>query len=117
MSRGLGDVYKRQAFAVVPSSPTVYEALPLFLVPKRRGELVLLVLLSDIVFLLMANLSLQNETAAYLARASRIMLWLIYLPCLLIVLRRPNEGEIPAWLEHGISRVAAWRHGTRWSAE
>jgi len=30
---------------------------------------------------------------------------LLYLPCMLMVLRRPNQGPMPAWLEQ---RIAAW---------
>jgi hypothetical protein len=30
---------------------------------------------------------------------------LVLVPCTVIVLRRPNEGEMPAWVDRWIARV------------
>ena len=35
-----------------------------------------------------------------------------YLPALWIVLRQPNEGPIPVWLERYVARVPAWLRGS-----
>ena len=50
---------------IVPSSPIVYEALLLFVIPRTKREMMILALLSDVMFLLMVNLSAQEDTAAY----------------------------------------------------
>jgi hypothetical protein len=34
-----------------------------------------------------------------------------YLPALVIVLRRPNEGTAPRWLERWIADWPQWIHG------
>lgn len=85
-------------FALVPSAPIAYEALPLFLIPQTRRELLVLALLSLAVVALTSGLSEQHETAAYLARARPAIVWLMYLPALVMVLRRPNEGALPTWV-------------------
>lgn len=76
--------------AMVPSSPIVYETLPLFVIPERRSEMVLLALLSDVLALLMMNLSIEANTAQYLRIARPAIVWLMYLPCAAMILRRPN---------------------------
>ena len=37
--------------------------------------------------------------ADYLTATSSLTVWMVYLPCLAMVLRRPNEGETPDWLD------------------
>jgi len=34
-----------------------------------------------------------------------------YAPALYIVLRRPNEGPVPPWLERRVTRLPAWLRG------
>jgi hypothetical protein len=36
---------------------------------------------------------------------------LLYIPLTLMVLTRPNEGRIPAWLERRIARWPSWLRG------
>lgn len=31
----------------------------------------------------------------------------IYIPCLIMILRRPNEGKMPGWVERAIIRIRA----------
>jgi len=95
----------------VPSSPIAYEALPLFVIPQTKREMMVLALLSDVMFLVMSNLSAQQETAAYFARARLAIVWLMYLPALTLVLRRPNRGDIPIPLERHLSGIPAWLRG------
>jgi hypothetical protein len=37
----------------------------------------------------------------------------VYLPALWIVLRQPNQGEIPLWLERRIAAWPQWLRGSR----
>lgn len=97
--------------AIVPSSPIVYEALPLFLIPKTKREMMALALLSDVMFLLMVNLSTQEDTVAYFGRARPAIVWLMYLPALVLILRHPNRGDIPFALERHIVRLPKWLRG------
>jgi hypothetical protein len=91
--------------ALVPSAPIVYEALPLFLIPRTKLQMITLALLSDVMYLAMANLSAQHETIAYYARARLAIVWLLYVPALIMVLRRPNEGEVPTWVDQLTRRL------------
>ncbi|HSQ04811.1 MAG TPA: hypothetical protein VLN59_12290, partial [Burkholderiales bacterium] len=99
------------ALAIVPSSPIAYEALPLFLIPRTRYQLALLVLLSDVALLMVAGLSSQLETASYFGTARWSLTWLVYMPALAMVLSRPNEGDVPEWLERRIARAPQWLRG------
>lgn len=78
------------AMAVLPSSPIVYEALPLFVIPRNRPQMFALSLLSFAALSLTMGYSLQLETDAYLRVARHAMVVLVYLPCAVMVLRRPN---------------------------
>ena len=77
--------------ALVPSSPIVYETLPLFLIARRRIELCLLAFMSSVAYLVMAGLP-PNQLDLYMQRGRWVIVWLSYLPALAIVLARPNEA-------------------------
>jgi hypothetical protein len=77
------------ALACLPQTPLLYEAVPLFLIPKKHWEGVALVMLS-----LVAWLVWQAETVsgydAIMAASGRLMVWCLYLPATFFVLQRPN---------------------------
>jgi hypothetical protein len=79
--------------AVVPSSPIAYETLPLFIIPRGRVEMLILALLSDVLCLLMYNISMESETAQYLRIARPAIVWLMYMPCAAFILMRRNVGH------------------------
>jgi len=99
------------ALAIVPSSPIIYEALPLFVIPSRRAEMVVLTITSNVMFLLMLGRSLQHETGAYLQISRPAIVWLMYVPALVMVLRRPNEGSAPDWIYKAASLGPSWLRG------
>jgi hypothetical protein len=76
--------------SLVPSSPIVYETLPLFLIAQTRMELIALGLFADVHFLLTLNLSIDTDTARWVAVSRATTVWLAYIPALVMVLRRPN---------------------------
>jgi hypothetical protein len=90
------------ALGVLPQSPFVYEAMPLFLVPRSRAEFYALVIGSDIA--LGAYVFFRGvPTADYFRINGLAVVLCMYLPALVIVLRRPNEGPLPAWMERAVS--------------
>jgi hypothetical protein len=94
------------ALASVPQTPLLYETVPLFLVPQTIIEGGVLWLGSWLVGLTQwLGSPFPTELARYMASEHAIG-WLMYLPCVVIVLRRPNTGPIPAWLE---SQLRVWR--------
>src|SRR6185503_738477 len=79
---------------VVPQSPFVYEALPLFLVARSRFQTYALVIGSDIALGVYA-LARGMERGAYFHVNGIAIVLCMYLPALVMVLRRPNEGAVP----------------------
>ena len=102
--------------ALVPSSPIAYEALPLFVIPKNRIEMITLAITTNVVVALVGSMSLQGERLRYLAVAQPAMVWLVYVPALAMVLRRPNVGSAPDWLERASGKLPAWLRGNSLAA-
>jgi hypothetical protein len=94
------------ALACVPHTTLLYEILPLFLVPASWGESILLVVLTWVVqMVLFLNLGPLPDLMDWTRMSAAASVALIYLPCLIMVLRRPNEGELPAWIARVGARV------------
>lgn len=99
------------ALACVPQTPMLYEAVPLFLVPRTAIEAVALVASSYVAMTLMA----VSDKGGFGATPSHwdVALFLLYAPCSLMVLRRPNAGTLPVWLETRLPRVLpSWLRGS-----
>lgn len=81
------------AFACVPHTVVLYETIPLFLVAQTWLEGAILALLTPLVWYLQEYVGGPYSTyeSWSLARGQWQVL-LFYLPCLLMVLRRPNVG-------------------------
>jgi hypothetical protein len=79
------------ALACIPLTPVIYEVVPLFLVVQRLDEGIALLLLTIVA----SSVSMARITAPepeWLDWNARVFVWLLYLPCLVMVLRRPNIG-------------------------
>jgi hypothetical protein len=98
------------ALACVPQTMTLYEGVPLLLVPRGRRECVVLTVLSSLLFLYFESHQWPDKASTYDAKG-RWMLWCLYLPALIMVLRRPNTGELPTWLERVARRWPGWIRG------
>jgi hypothetical protein len=98
------------ACVCVPHTPTVYDVLPLALAVRTfREGLVFALLTHAALFAQLAWVSTEPNGAP--SRAANILNVAIYLPVLVAVLLRPNEGPAPAWLEQLTSRTPAWLRG------
>lgn len=76
------------ALACIPQSLLLYETVPLLLVPRTFRESALLVALTYVALHLSARP--HPDVAHYAVASGRISVLLLYLPCVLMVLRRPN---------------------------
>jgi hypothetical protein len=77
--------------ALVPTTPAAYDVLPLFAIPETRNEMLVLCLVSFAAqACVRGSLLVPHERAAYFASAVPAFLWLVYVPALIMVLRRPN---------------------------
>jgi hypothetical protein len=100
--------------ALVPQTSSWYEALLPMLVAESKREVQALSLLSSAGYMLQIPLLTQdNYISAHDTGA--MMVAFCYLPALIVVLRKPNTGELPAWFawlrlgkgSRGIQRAAS----------
>jgi hypothetical protein len=96
--------------ALIPSTPGYYETLVLFLAATTRLEIMLLLVLGYIMANFFVSLPYPSWNALFADYARKTM-WFFYLPTLAMVLRRPNEGDVPLWLERRLARFPAWLRG------
>jgi hypothetical protein len=96
---------------IVPQSPFVYDAMPLFLVARTRFQTYALVIGSDIALAVYA-LARGLDRPAYLHLNGLAVVLTMYLPALFLVLRRPNEGALPGWAERASNVLPRWLRGT-----
>jgi len=104
------------ALACIPQTPNLYEAVPLFLLVSTWFEGAALVVLTAVVAF-GAQIRFPGTgpgLAEYLLSLQQWMVWAIYLPCTLLVLLRPNEGDIPAVVDRGIARFQRVNPLRRW---
>jgi len=107
------------AFACIPHTTLVYEALPLLLVASNLRESLLLGLLTGVVYLVPAAVpQLATPVTARIAITGDLLVALLYLPCVLLVLRRPNHGLLPGMIERHLGRLDHLRRSfrARWAA-
>lgn len=101
------------ALACVPQTTLLYETVPLFLVPSTIMEGGALWLGSWLVAAWVhATGPFPADPQRFIASGKAIG-WLLYLPCTLMVLRRPNAGLVPSWLDRrlSIARLPDWIRG------
>jgi hypothetical protein len=91
------------AMACVPQLLFFADQLPLFLIPRTRREMMTLTLCSAIGFFVWYIRFADNP--AYVLAAAPYVIWSSYIPCLAMVLRRPNAGDTPGWIDRALARV------------
>jgi hypothetical protein len=97
--------------ACVPQTISLHASLALFLVPRTRIESLVLTLCADVAFLLLRAAQPFPSLVAQERFTGYSVIVLLYLPCVIMLLRRPNEGEIPACLARAAARVLGRRRG------
>lgn len=100
------------ALALVPQNMLPYEALALFLVPATLRQMLVLAIASYGAFLV-GDMLLPHDPGLFDAiRVLRPLIMLfVFLPALAMVLRRPNVGPLPAWLERWTTALPTWSRG------
>ena len=82
------------AMALLPHTMAAYSTLPLFLIPQSYRETLALTALSSAAVLVTVMLIPEPQSATELFYYGDTYVALCYLPCLIMVLRRPNEGVL-----------------------
>ena len=84
--------------AVLPQSWGWYNTLPLFVIPKSFGESVLLAA-TALAGSWFADNALNPQSVDSLTRSvGAVIVFTIYLPAMILILRRSNDVEPPAWM-------------------
>lgn len=102
------------ALACVPQTTLLYETVPLFLIPTTIVEAGALWLGSWLVAAWMYVAGpFPSDPQRFIASGNAIG-WLMYLPCAMMIIRRPNAGSLPFWLDRRLSSVGLppWLRGT-----
>lgn len=92
------------ALACVPQTALLYATLPLLLIPETLGESLIFIALSYVAFWWWHRLLPYASIADSIRTSVGMVVPLLYLPCLIMILRRPNEGELPPWIERSVAR-------------
>lgn len=77
--------------ACVPQTLVLYETVPLFLVPATAAESLVLAALSWATQVLTFTMRAKPPDPAFYSRSALAITALMYLPCLVMILRRKNE--------------------------
>jgi hypothetical protein len=97
--------------AIIPLNATLYDALPLFVIPATLNEAAILALASHGAWHL-ALARRADPSYVQITNANALTnLLLLYLPALVMILRRPNVGALPAWLDRVAERLPSWMRG------
>ena len=99
------------ALACVPQTGLLYDAVPLFLVPRDWREAGLMTVASYGVVWWIAHQTFHGDYAAYLSASGRALTLVLYPLSTFFVLRRPNEGTMPEWLEKRLILLPKWARG------
>jgi hypothetical protein len=104
--------------ACVPQTLLPYELAPLGLVALSMGEMVLLTGLACAARLALdiaiAQAGAEADWATVFGASGAISVWGVLLPAAVLILRRPNVGHVPSWVEASLARwrVPAWLRGS-----
>jgi hypothetical protein len=101
------------AMACIPQTMLFYDQLPLALVARSRRQALAFALASYAAPALSVALygMAAMDRMLLFARHAPIILVCYYLPCLVVVLMRPNEGLVPQWVERRAIHLPAWLRG------
>ncbi len=101
------------ALACLPQTPVLYEALPIFLVPQVIEEAAVLAGLTYAAYFATVMGAPYPDMRAQMASLGGWTVWLVYLPALIIVLRRPNVAPQDDWLVRLLARARRFRSRVR----
>ena len=102
------------ALACVRQNGFMYDQLPLLLIPSSAAQALLLSGISHVSHVVaLWDPPGDGSVLALSAQQFPFTVVAMYLPCLVMVLMRPNEGRIPDWVERATARWPGWLKGLR----
>ena len=91
--------------ACIPQTLLPYEWLYLFLVPRAWHEALLLTATSWGALVWVLTHYSMNDYPRFIMASGQAAVIAMYIPATILVLRRPNEGAMPAWLDYLAMRL------------
>jgi SAM-dependent methyltransferase len=91
--------------ACVPQTTLPYEGLLLFLIPRGWRQAVTLTALSWAMVIFTREVINPHGLTGTITAYGPMMTAFLYLPCTIMVMRRPNEGALPSWIVEWTTRV------------
>jgi hypothetical protein len=95
------------ALAVIPQAPSFYDQLLLSVVCLTTRESLVFAVSTIVLFFYVGFNTPQPDYASWGRLVGNGTLWICYFPALAMVLRRPNEGTLPAFLERLTRRAGS----------
>jgi len=83
------------ALACTPLTPTFYDPIMLYLVTSTFREALVLTVATFVMFFVVVFAGPIRTAAQWGDVVSTTSIWVVYLPCLIMVLRRPNRRDEP----------------------
>ena len=97
------------ALALIPQAPSFYDQLLLGVVCLTMREALLFAVSTIILFFYVGFNTPQPDYESWGRLVGNGTLWICYFPALAMVLRRPNEGSLPPFIERVITRLTPGR--------
>jgi hypothetical protein len=98
------------ALACVPQTPTFYDHVFVFVVPRTSREVLALVVLTFAVYFAVAFAAPFTSFQQWGDFVAAATILFVYAPAVIMVLRRPNHGPVPRIVERLVARL---RPGSR----
>ena len=97
------------ALAIIPQAPSFYDQLLLSVICLTSREALVFAASTMVLFFYVGFNTPQPDYESWGRLVGNGTLWICYFPALIMVLRRPNEGALPAVAEALISRLRGRR--------
>lgn len=97
------------ALALIPQAPSFYDQLLLAVVCLTSRESLVFAASTVVLFFYVGFNTPQPDYESWGRLVRNGTLWICYFPALVMVLRRPNEGPLPPFLERATARLTAGR--------
>ena len=104
------------ALACVPQSMLLYETVPLGLVPRGWKQASLYMVTGHVIWRYLLAQNPWPVRAEYVTASGTLYTIFMFIPLTAMVLKRPNEGRVPAVVERAIARWPQWMRGREGSA-
>ena len=96
------------ALVAVPQTPSLYDLVPLIVIARTMREVSVLSLLTSLLFCVVIGMGRAPDYYAFTHRIEMLAVWIVYIPALVMLLRRPNTSEEPEVARPPRKSVREW---------